>query len=580
MDENKFYLKKIRIKNFRNFEDIEVNTTRKNIVIGMNDVGKTNLLYALKMVFDYKVRNIDLLESDFHKKRKDIPFEIIISVNIGKNDSFYSDLILSEIKNLRKSQLGNENILNIKLIGDFFEGISMFWNVSIDCNNIERNSWEKIPAININKNKIDLIFKVFDIPPYNEVKQKFKEFKRNILQSEKEKEKEKETVDLILGEQLSIRNKINELKTVKKIQDEITSTLEKFDVSYGVKVLSTLGLKSIYDDLEIFNIQNEDEEIYPTSGDGRRKTILYALFLYEIMQEVGKIPIILLEEPENHLFINSQISLSRTILEGNEFSNIFLSTHSPELLYCLTKETNIIRIVREENKTVSRSSIFTLPKEFDKLKNIVQKDLVRALFCKEVLLVEGYSEKILFDYILDEKVKNIEDRTSKFILNIIGVNFEIYYNFLKDLGIKILLKTDNDLRKKGSNKVELYGINRICKLLKLPTEIDLEEVIVARNEETKEDKAKRFSLMREVYSAKKELIEKFEEVNCYLSEVDFENDLATVLEKDQSFVKKLQESKWYNLYEEHFFVEIFNDTNIEKILASKYFKCIKELING
>lgn len=578
MDENKFYLKKIRIKNFRNFEDIEVNTTRKNIVIGMNDVGKTNLLYALKMVFDYKVRNIDLLESDFHKKRKDIPFEIIISVNIGKNDSFYSDLILSEIKNLRKSQLGNENILNIKLIGDFFEGISMFWNVSIDCNNIERNSWEKIPAININKNKIDLIFKVFDIPPYNEVKQKFKEFKRNILQSEKEKEKE--TVDLILGEQLSIRNKINELKTVKKIQDEITSTLEKFDVSYGVKVLSTLGLKSIYDDLEIFNIQNEDEEIYPTSGDGRRKTILYALFLYEIMQEVGKIPIILLEEPENHLFINSQISLSRTILEGNEFSNIFLSTHSPELLYCLTKETNIIRIVREENKTVSRSSIFTLPKEFDKLKNIVQKDLVRALFCKEVLLVEGYSEKILFDYILDEKVKNIEDRTSKFILNIIGVNFEIYYNFLKDLGIKILLKTDNDLRKKGSNKVELYGINRICKLLKLPTEIDLEEVIVARNEETKEDKAKRFSLMREVYSAKKELIEKFEEVNCYLSEVDFENDLATVLEKDQSFVKKLQESKWYNLYEEHFFVEIFNDTNIEKILASKYFKCIKELING
>lgn len=578
MDENKFYLKKIRIKNFRNFEDIEVNTTRKNIVIGMNDVGKTNLLYALKMVFDYRVRNIDLLESDFHKKRKDIPFEIIISVNIGKNDSFYSDLILSEIKNLRKSQLGNENILNIKLIGDFFEGISMFWNVSIDCNNIERNSWEKIPAININKNKIDLIFKVFDIPPYNEVKQKFKEFKRNILQSEKEKEKE--TVDLILGEQLSIRNKINELKTVKKIQDEITSTLEKFDVSYGVRVLSTLGLKSIYDDLEIFNIQNEDEEIYPTSGDGRRKTILYALFLYEIMQEVGKIPIILLEEPENHLFINSQISLSRTILEGNEFSNIFLSTHSPELLYCLTKETNIIRIVREENKTVSRSSIFTLPKEFDKLKNIVQKDLVKALFCKEVLLVEGYSEKILFDYILDEKVKNIEDRTSKFILNIIGVNFEIYYNFLKDLGIKVLLKTDNDLRKKDSNKVELYGINRICKLLEFPNETDLEEVIVARNQETKEDKVKRFSLMRDVYSNKKELIEKFEEANCYLSEVDFENDLAIVLEKDQSFVKKLQESKWYNLYEEHFFAEIFNDTNIEKILASKHFKCIKELING
>lgn len=578
MDENKFYLKKIRIKNFRNFEDIEVNTTRKNIVIGMNDVGKTNLLYALKMVFDYRVRNIDLLESDFHKKRKDIPFEIIISINIGKNDSFYSDLILSEIKNLRKSQLGNEDILNIKLIGDFFKGISMFWNVSIDCDNIEGNSWEKIPAININKNKIDFIFKVFDIPPYNEIKQKFREFKRNILQSRKEEEKE--DIIPILEEQSVIRDKINELDTVKKIQNEITNTLKKFNVSYGVKVLSTLGLKNIYDDLEIFNIQNQDDEIYPTSGDGRRKTILYALFLYEILQEVERIPIVLLEEPENHLFINSQISLSKTILEGNEFSNIFLSTHSPELLYCLTKETNIIRIVREDNKTVSRSSIFNLPREFDKLKNVVQKDLVRALFCKEVLLVEGYSEKILFDYILDEKVRNIEDRTNKFILNIIGVNFEPYYNFLKDLGIKILLKTDNDLKRKASNKIELYGINRVCKLLNLSNEADLDEVIVARDKEKEEDREKRFELMKKVYLDKKELIKRFEEFNCYLSEVDFENDLAVVLEKDKSFVKKLQESKWYNLYEGNFFEEIFNDTNIEKILASEHFKCIKELING
>lgn len=578
MDENKFYLKKIRIKNFRNFEDIEVNTTRKNIVIGMNDVGKTNLLYALKMVFDYRVRNIDLLESDFHKKRKDIPFEIIISINIGKNDSFYSDLILSEIKNLRKSQLGNEDILNIKLIGDFFKGISMFWNVSIDCDNIEGNSWEEIPAININKNKIDFIFKVFDIPPYNEIKQKFREFKRNILQSRKEEEKE--DIIPILEEQSVIRDKINELDTVKKIQNEITNTLKKFNVSYGVKVLSTLGLKNIYDDLEIFNIQNQDDEIYPTSGDGRRKTILYALFLYEILQEVERIPIVLLEEPENHLFINSQISLSKTILEGNEFSNIFLSTHSPELLYCLTKETNIIRIVREDNKTVSRSSIFNLPREFDKLKNVVQKDLVRALFCKEVLLVEGYSEKILFDYILDEKVRNIEDRTNKFILNIIGVNFEPYYNFLKDLGIKILLKTDNDLKRKASNKIELYGINRVCKLLNLSNEADLDEVIVARDKEKEEDREKRFELMKKVYLDKKELIKRFEEFNCYLSEVDFENDLAVVLEKDKSFVKKLQESKWYNLYEGNFFEEIFNDTNIEKILASEHFKCIKELING
>ena len=37
----------ITIKNFRNFEDITISLTNKNVLFGMNDVGKTNFLYAL-----------------------------------------------------------------------------------------------------------------------------------------------------------------------------------------------------------------------------------------------------------------------------------------------------------------------------------------------------------------------------------------------------------------------------------------------------------------------------------------------------------------------------------------------------
>lgn len=42
----------IRIKNFRNFEDIELDLSNKNIFFGLNDVGKTNFLYALRYMFD------------------------------------------------------------------------------------------------------------------------------------------------------------------------------------------------------------------------------------------------------------------------------------------------------------------------------------------------------------------------------------------------------------------------------------------------------------------------------------------------------------------------------------------------
>ena len=35
----------VTIKNFRNFENITIDLTNKNVLFGMNDVGKTNFLY-------------------------------------------------------------------------------------------------------------------------------------------------------------------------------------------------------------------------------------------------------------------------------------------------------------------------------------------------------------------------------------------------------------------------------------------------------------------------------------------------------------------------------------------------------
>ena len=66
----------------------------------MNDVGKTNLLYAIKLVFSYKFRNIDLLDSDFHKQNISKPFEIFISMQIFDKEkeekSDFTEIILSE----------------------------------------------------------------------------------------------------------------------------------------------------------------------------------------------------------------------------------------------------------------------------------------------------------------------------------------------------------------------------------------------------------------------------------------------------------------------------------------------------
>lgn len=82
MDGERTYMKfeKVVIKNFRNFDNVELDLSNKNIFFGLNDVGKTNFLYALRYVFDKDIRKQNLLDSDFHNKQLDKPIEIVVSM--------------------------------------------------------------------------------------------------------------------------------------------------------------------------------------------------------------------------------------------------------------------------------------------------------------------------------------------------------------------------------------------------------------------------------------------------------------------------------------------------------------------
>ena len=53
-------LEKLRIKGFRNFNDTEIVYQEKSLIIGANDVGKTNLIYALRLLFDKTLSERDL----------------------------------------------------------------------------------------------------------------------------------------------------------------------------------------------------------------------------------------------------------------------------------------------------------------------------------------------------------------------------------------------------------------------------------------------------------------------------------------------------------------------------------------
>ena len=78
-------LKKIRIKNFRTFNDCEVDFDDYTVLVGANGAGKSTLLYALNIFFrETEHSNTDvssLSEEDFHNRNIDDPIEITVTFN-------------------------------------------------------------------------------------------------------------------------------------------------------------------------------------------------------------------------------------------------------------------------------------------------------------------------------------------------------------------------------------------------------------------------------------------------------------------------------------------------------------------
>lgn len=58
----------VHIKGFRNFSDETITFQQKTLIIGANDVGKTNLIYALRLLFDKSIseQDLELMDSDYN----------------------------------------------------------------------------------------------------------------------------------------------------------------------------------------------------------------------------------------------------------------------------------------------------------------------------------------------------------------------------------------------------------------------------------------------------------------------------------------------------------------------------------
>lgn len=87
-------ISQIRLAGFRNFKEATINVTNKTLIIGSNDIGKTNLLYALRILLDRGLSDLDIepKDSDFFCHEDTSQLEIIVKFEEVTDDCVVSKL--------------------------------------------------------------------------------------------------------------------------------------------------------------------------------------------------------------------------------------------------------------------------------------------------------------------------------------------------------------------------------------------------------------------------------------------------------------------------------------------------------
>jgi len=557
--------KSIKISNFRNFKNISIALDNKNVFFGMNDVGKTNFLYALRYVFDREIRKNNLVDTDFYQKSTSTPIEITICIDISDTTDSDSEKLRAKVKG---ALLSDQNSVYIKLKA-YYDQTEMFANPILYWGGDEDNLQE-IRAKGYSFES-DYVFNVIYIDAFVDLYSLFKRNTATLLKNDEDFDKAKlEQIDSTIA---TLNTSIADLSGIKKFESRVTPEYNSFrHDKVAVSVKSEIAVNGLYSNVAPYIKKEGCDDLYPTSGEGRKKLLVYSI--YDLLaEETGekKINIFLIEEPENHLHRAMQLALSHRIFVDEKYKYAFITTHSSFVLADMDN-VNLVRIYNE-TKIDSASSFYTVPGEFEKQKQRLNKGLSEAIFADRVLLVEGPSEEALFGKVLSTR-NEFYEADGIYILQAGGFGFKPYINILKQLNIPCVIKTDNDLRKsKGNSDYSVIGFTRINGIIGkewLPKDRIPDNTVKAK---------------RDLYDANKTDLDSIRTTHhVYLSRVSLEEDLDEVLHDEMiqylpeahgDVIGYLQEAKRYHMVE---LVEKLTDKDCDKIYRHYNFACLEDIM--
>lgn len=515
-------LASIKLEGFRNFKKAEINLTEKSLIIGANDVGKTNLLWAIRLLLDRGLTDFDLepKDSDFYA------FEVTDQFNI---QLFFEDVIEDCVVSKLKGKISDENklVLSYKAYRDKTTKVKTFKLFAgpnfKSLEEIEDRYYRKVLNVKYISSRRDF---------HNYVNKE----KSYLFQIAKENRDEKElTADEKLYSEIqdelkSVDEKIPKLNFVSSATTTLNEELAKLSLHHTKQKIvfeaSTSNVDNFINNVSIASKSNEQSILI--GGDGRLNQIYLALWASrnELTQDsLKEVTIFCIEEPEAHLHPHQQRKLA-DYLNSSIKGQVLLTSHSPQIASEFSPNS-IVRLYNNNGETRAASNgcseiIDTAFNDFGYRLSIIPAE---AFFSDVVLLIEGPSEE-LFYKTLSNQLKIDLDRLNISILMVDGIGFSTFIKILNSLEIEWVLRTDNDIFKVPKKmEYRFAGIQRCISFYRdFFKKDDKTEKILNENENNLKGFVNSLPKTVNIESASK-IIEELELYKMFLSKKDLENDL-------------------------------------------------------
>lgn len=493
------FISRVKIKNYRNFKDVDVQLGHKQIIIGENNVGKTNFLKALQLILDPTLSDEDrmLQESDFNdtlvnpmENKEEIVVEIYID-NYSNNKTILTVFQDATVKNEEGKEI-------LKLSYRFFPYVNDAGNIEYQYNIFKGNDeTKKFGSYERKYLNLKVIKALRDVEseirnsrtsPIQRMLKDYAIDKKDLENIAEEYRKNGEDI-LNLDELVDLTNNINKRFSTILGNDDFDVSLQAMEISPG-RVLSSLkllmaqrntsdislGLNNIlYISMVLQMLQDKtvpsllkeakyNELIALTDGEIVKDTyeqsqnnnyfikekisdeqykLLYT-FMAKNMPISNAVTILAIEEPEAHLHPVNQRLIYKDVIQ-NSNNSVLLTTHSTNI----TAIAPIASIVHLHNDGTTGTEIHAtaaMPMdegEFLDVERYLDVKRGEIYLGKAVLLVEGVAEEYLVPRFAELLGKPLDDK-GIIVCNINCTNFTPYVKLLHSLDIPYAVITDGD----------------------------------------------------------------------------------------------------------------------------------------